>query len=133
MKRHSYTVVLTAILLLLSGFGYFVHYLVFRDVHHIALYLIGDLAFVPLEVLLVVVVIERTLIRRETQAKLQKLNMVAGAFFSEAGDYLLQSLLESFRNKEEISRHLNVTAAWTKKDFQKAADFADYLPVDVDY
>jgi len=38
--------------------------------------MVGDLAFLPLEVLLVVVIIERLLARREMQAKLEKLNMV---------------------------------------------------------
>jgi hypothetical protein len=132
VKRNSFILTLAAIFLLLSGITYVVHYLIFRDVHHIFIYLVGDLAFLPLEVLLVVLIIERILTRRETQAKLQKLNMVVGAFFSEIGNYLLKSLLEHFYNKEEISQHLNVTAAWTKKDFQRAADFAYHLPVDVD-
>lgn len=132
MRKHSsFILTLTAIFLLLSGFGYFVHYLIFRDAHHIFLYLIGDLAFLPLEVLLVVVIIERILTRRETQAKLQKLNMVIGAFFSEVGNYLLQSLLHNFNNNEDISKHLNVKATWTKDDFQKAANFAHKLQVDV--
>jgi len=133
IKRYSFILALAGIFLLLSAITYFVHYLVFRDVHHILLYLLGDLAFLPLEVFLVVVVIERILTRRETRAKLQKLNMVIGAFFSEVGNYLLQNLLEQFRNKEEISLHLNVTQDWTKKDFRKAADFAYHLPVDVDH
>jgi hypothetical protein len=132
IKRHSFILTLAAIFLLLSGVTYLVHYLIFRDVHHIFIYLVGDLAFLPLEVLLVVLIIERILTRRETRAKLQKLNMVVGAFFGEVGNYLLRSLLEHFHNRDEISQHLNVTAAWTKKDFQKAGDFAYHLPVDVD-
>lgn len=133
IKRHSFVLILAAIFILLSGFTYLVHYLIFRDVHHIFIYLVGDLAFLPLEVLLVVLIIERILTRREKQAKLQKLNMVVGAFFSEVGNYLLHSLLEHFNNKKEISGNLSVTAAWTKKDFQEAADFAYHLPVDVNY
>jgi len=132
IKRNSFILILAAIFLLLSGVTYLVHYLIFRDVYHIFIYLVGDLAFLPIEVLLVVLIIERILARRETQTKLQKLNMVVGAFFSEAGNYLLGSLLEHFRNKDEISQHLNVTVAWTKRDFQKAGDFAYHLPVDVD-
>jgi len=132
IKRNSFILILAAIFLLLSGVTYLVHYLIFRDVYHIFIYLVGDLAFLPIEVLLVVIIIERILARRETQTKLQKLNMVVGAFFSEAGNYLLGSLLEHFRNKDEISQHLNVTVAWTKRDFQKAGDFAYHLPVDVD-
>ena len=131
IKRHPFIITLAAIFVILSVFIYLTHYLIFRDVHHIFIYLVGDLAFLPLEVFLVVIVIERILTRREKQAKLQKLNMVIGAFFSEVGNHLLQYLLEHFNNKEEIASHLNVAGAWTRKDFQQADDFAYDLPIDV--
>ena len=114
-----------------SGLVYFIHFQIFQDPHHIFLYLLGDLAFLPIEVLLVVIVIERVLSRREKQAMLQKLNMVIGAFFSEAGNYLLVDLLEHFNNRGEISQQLNVTQNWTTNDFKKAAAFADHLKIDV--
>ncbi len=131
-RRLSFVAYLAVAFVALSAITYFIHYLIFRDVHHIFIYLLGDLAFLPLQVLLVVVIIERLLARRETQAKLQKLNMVVGAFFSELGNYLLQDLLRHFDNRSEISKHLNVTMNWTKKDFQKAVTFADHLRVEVD-
>jgi hypothetical protein len=131
-KRSSFIIYLAIAFVALSGIAYFIHYLIFRDVHHIFIYMIGDLAFLPLEVLLVVVIIERLLARREMQAKLEKLNMVVGAFFSELGNYLLQDLLKHFDNRLEISSNLNVTESWTKKDFQKAVKFADHLKVEVD-
>lgn len=105
----------------------------FHDAHHIFIYLVGDLAFLPLEVLLVGVIIERILTRRETQEKLLKLNMVVGAFFSEVGNHMLQSLFEHSNNREEISRHLNVTGEWTKKDFQQARDYAYSLTINLDH
>ncbi|MFC2035899.1 hypothetical protein ACFLUJ_07265 [Chloroflexota bacterium] len=131
IKRNSFVLILAAVFVVLSGFTYFIHYLIFRDAHHIFIYLVGDLAFLPLEVLLVGLIIERIIARREKQAKLQKLNMVVGAFFSEVGNYLLHALLGNFNNKKEISERLNVTATWTKKNFQEAANFAYHLPVDV--
>ena len=131
IKRHSFIITLAAICIILSIFTYGLHYLIFRDVHHIFIYMVGDLAFLPVEVFLVVIIIERILTRRETQAKLQKLNMVVGAFFSEVGNHLLKSLIEHFNNKEEIATHLNVMNTWTKKDFQKAVGFAYDLPIDV--
>jgi hypothetical protein len=131
-KRSSFIIYLAIAFVALSGIAYFIHYLIFRDVHHIFIYMIGDLAFLPLEVLLVVFIIERLLARREMQAKLEKLNMVVGAFFSELGNYLLQDLLKHFDNRLEISSNLNVTESWTKKDFQKAVKFADHLKVEVD-
>jgi hypothetical protein len=131
-KRFSFIIYLAIAFVALSGIAYLIHYLIFRDVHHIFIYMIGDLAFLPLEVLLVVFIIERLLARRETQAKLEKLNMVVGAFFSELGNYLLEDLLKHFDNRQEISNHLNITERWAKKDFKKAADFAYHLKVDVD-
>jgi hypothetical protein len=131
-RRFSFVIYLAIAFVALSTIAYFIHYLIFRDIQHIFIYMVGDLAFLPLEVLLVVVIIERLLARRETKAKLEKLNMVVGAFFSELGNHLLQDLLKHFDNRLEISRHLNVTERWTKKDFQKAVDFAYHLRVDVD-
>jgi hypothetical protein len=133
IKRNFFIISLATVFILLSGIIYYIHFLIFHDAHHIFLYLIGDLAFLPLEVLLVVVIIERILTRRETQAKLQKMNMVVGAFFSEVGNYLLRSLLECFHNKEDISKSLYVNEKWTKTDFQKAKNFSSHLPIELDY
>jgi hypothetical protein len=94
--------------------------------------MVGDLAFLPLEVFLVVIVIERILTRREKQAMLQKLNMVVGAFFSEVGNRLLGDLLGYFDNRAEISSNLNVTQDWTPEDFKRAATYAYNLQIDLD-
>ena len=132
MRRYSFFIILAVIFLALSGLVYLLHYYIFRDVHHIFIYLVGDLAFLPLEVFLVVVVIERILARREKRAILQKLNMVVGAFFSEVGNHLLGSLLKNFKNRNEISQHLSIAQSWTQSDFKKAAAFAYHLKIDVD-
>jgi hypothetical protein len=131
-RRLSFVTYLAIACVALSAALYFVHYLIFRDIHHIFIYLLGDLAFLPLQVLFVVVIIERLLARREMQTKLEKLNMVMGSFFSELGNHLLQDLLKHFDNRLEISSHLKITENWTKKDFRKAVAFADHLKVEVD-
>jgi len=79
-------------LVILSAIVYFLHFLIFRDVHHIMIYLIGDIAFVFLEVLMVTVVIHELLNRREKRQRLEKMNMVIGAFFSEVGTELLRKI-----------------------------------------
>jgi hypothetical protein len=81
-KRFSFVIYLAIIFVVLSAIAYFIDYLIFRDIHQLLIYLVADLAFLPLEVLFVVVIIERLLARRETQAKLEKLNMVVGAFLA---------------------------------------------------
>lgn len=127
MRRFSTFFVLAGIFILASGLLYYVHYLVFHDAHHIFIYLIGDLAFLPIEVFLVVIVIERILARREKQAIMQKLNMVIGAFFSEVGTQLLHSLLGCFDRNSEIRQKLAVDQNWTHTDFKKAIAFANAI------
>lgn len=70
------------------------HYLIFRDAHLLFTYLLYDLAFLPLEVLLVTVLIERLLTARERQERQHKMNMVIGAFFSTVGRSLLATLAD---------------------------------------
>lgn len=68
MKRFLNWYILAGLLLLaLSSSLYFAHYIIFRDAHHIFLYLLGDVAFLPVEVLLVTMIIHRLLDEREKQ------------------------------------------------------------------
>jgi len=132
MKGYRIFLLLASVFLVTSTLFYYAHYLIFRDPHHIFIYLLGDVAFLPLEVFLVVIVIERILSRREKQAMLYKLNMAIGAFFSELGNWLLHDLIRFFNNREEIARNLNITAAWTSNDYKKATAFANHLKISID-
>ncbi len=80
------------ILLAMSAFFYVLHYLIFRNSQHIFIYLIGDIAFVFIDVLLVTLIIESLLEARDKKLRREKLNMVIGAFFSEVGATLLEIL-----------------------------------------
>lgn len=90
MKRTYWLAYLALGLVALSAAIYLIHYAIFRDAHHIFIYLIGDVAFVPIEVLLVTVIIHQLLSVREKRILLKKLNMVIGAFFTEMGGKLLR-------------------------------------------
>lgn len=124
MRRYAAFIFLACGLMALSALIYFIHYIIFHDVHHIFIYMVGDLAFLPLEVFLVIIVVERLLARREKQALMQKLNMVVGAFFSEVGNQLLSTLLICFDGGKELSNHLAVGGNWTHADFKRAVSLA---------
>jgi hypothetical protein len=49
MKRFSWQIILAAVLIFLSAAFYLFHYTIFHDSHHIFIYLIGDIAFVPIK------------------------------------------------------------------------------------
>lgn len=117
MKKFSWEVRLGILLVLLSAFLYIIHYVIFRDVHHIFIYLLGDIAFLPLEVFLVTIIIHRLLSEREKRLRLEKLNMVIETFFSEVGIELLAYFSDFDPKLEGIKKELIVTNEWTDNKF----------------
>ena len=113
----SWQVLLGLFLIVTSAFLYLLHYTIFRDVHHIFIFMVGDIAFVPIEVLLVTLIIHRLLTERETRAKLEKLKMLIGAFFSEVGTKLLTYFSDFDPNLEKIRKDLIVTSEWSEHEF----------------
>ena len=111
MHRFNWKIALGVSLIVLSTVLYCAHFALFRDWHHIFIYLLGDVAFLPIEVLLVTLVIHQILTRREKRLLLQKLNMVIGAFFSEAGVRLLRCFIDVDRSLPPKCETLGA-AAW---------------------
>jgi hypothetical protein len=118
MKKVRWQLILGIILISLSVLLYVFHYTIFKDAHHIFIYLLGDIAFVPIEVFLVTVIIHRLLNDREKKALLTKLNMVIGVFFSEVGTGLLTYLSDLDAKSSILVEHLSKVKAWTDRDFK---------------
>ncbi len=131
MKKHiNWQLFLSLVLVALSILFYFIHYLIFRDSHHIFVYLIGDIAFVFIEVLLVTIVLHQLLHFREKKAIINKVNMVVGAFFSELGMDLLEGFYKLDEKAESIAPKLLVTQEWNEKDFDRVEhEISKYIPV----
>jgi len=121
-KYMSWRVRLGIILILLAVVLYVSNILVFRDIHDTLFYLDIDLAFIPIEALIIVLVLEWIISRREKQNLLEKLNMVIGSFFSEVGTELLAGISDFDSKTAKISKRLVITDNWTKKDFLDASE-----------
>jgi len=113
------------LLVVASAIGYAVHYAIFRDAHHIALYLIGDIAFLPIEVLFVTIIIDRMLSARERSERRNKLNMVIGAFYSEVGQGLLKRMADMASDQDEIARNAAVAPDWTDAQIRGAITWSN--------
>ncbi len=122
MKRLNWQVVLGISLVGLSALIYLIHFVFFRDLHHILIYLVGDIAFVPIEVLLVTIIIHQLLTQREKRALLEKLNMVIGAFFSEVGTGLLSYFSSFDPDSRQVKNELVIKNNWSDKRFCEAAE-----------
>ncbi|MHA1784975.1 MAG: hypothetical protein ACTSVE_07225, partial [Candidatus Helarchaeota archaeon] len=102
----NWRISLGIILITASIVIYLVHYLIFRDIDHILIFLIGDVAFLPLEVLIVTLLLDEFLKVREKKLMLSKLNIVIGAFFSEMGTELLEFFSNIDPDSERIRREM---------------------------
>ncbi|KPJ52782.1 hypothetical protein AMJ39_06935 [candidate division TA06 bacterium DG_24] len=117
MRGFRWQIVLGLSLVLLSAVLYILHYTMFHDAHHIFIYMVGDVAFVPVEVLLVTLIIHRLLSERERRARLEKLNMVIGTFFSEVGTRALAYFSDFDPNLDRIKNDLVVQSDWPEREF----------------
>jgi hypothetical protein len=114
MKQKKWEIYLGLGLGVASFTTYYIQILIFHDVRAILSDLLTQIAFLPIYILLSTIVIDRLLSRREKGQKVKKLNMVIGAFFSEVGFELLQSLAKFDRTSEETAR-LILLNDWSEK------------------
>lgn len=119
MKSLKNQWVLAGVFLLISIVTYVIHYFIFLDVRNIFFYMVMDIGFLPLQVLILTLFINRVLNEREKSRRLEKLNMVIGAFFSEAGRDLLRMLSLNNPRTDAIKERLLITRNWTPSRFKE--------------
>ncbi|MDO8964736.1 MAG: hypothetical protein Q7W30_09630 [Coriobacteriia bacterium] len=120
MKAPRRTTLIIAGLLGLAALLYVGLYVLFpRRLQDIEFYTLLDVAFIPLNVLIVSLVIDRLLAAREREALLHKMNMVVGAFFSEVGRDLIDRLVEFDSDIAHDREHMLFTAAWKAEDYDR--------------
>src|SRR5690242_20030030 len=112
-------------MVLVSVVLYGIDYLLFGRAAEIGFGLLGNLAFLPVYVLFVTLMIERVLKEREKESLRQKLNMVIGVFFSELGATLLQEGSSFLRDGKGLFSRFNITPHWSDRDFTDALAYAE--------
>jgi len=122
MKGLGWQIRVGVLLILISAALYVVSYALFRDVRNMEFWMLNDLAFLPIQVLLVTFILSNLLNEREKQEKMEKLNMIIGIFFSEVGTKLLTYLSDHDPNLETIKGYLVVGKDWTDDEFNKTSE-----------
>ncbi|NTV12648.1 MAG: hypothetical protein HGA96_01745 [Desulfobulbaceae bacterium] len=121
MKKFNWQTLLIGGLLAVSGAVYALQIVVFHNPRDTFFYLFQDLAFVPLQVLLVTLVLNKLLADRERNVMLKKLNMAIGLFFSEVGTSLLKSFTEFDEKFPSIEDGFNGSGDFTGDAFEALA------------
>lgn len=105
------------ILVVLTALLCAAHLAIFREPRTLGFYLLLDFIFMPLQVLLVSIVLDSFIARRERTARAEKLNMVMGAFFSEVGTPLLERFARADTGIDGIRQRLLVRSDWGGSEF----------------
>lgn len=117
-KRYS-DLPLIIVLVVISMALYATHLLVFKDLEHVTIFALGDLAFVPIEVIFVTLIFHRVLAGNERKKKVSKLYMVIETFFSEVGTELLRAFAHNDISLQQIESEIAINPDWREKDFKR--------------
>jgi hypothetical protein len=102
----------------MSALFYAIDYLSFGALRSsMGFYTLLDIAFIPLNVLIVGLFINKLIQARERQELLHKMNMVIGAFFSQTGSELIAALAAFDADVDDDREHMLFKGTWTAADF----------------
>ncbi|MEI6132557.1 MAG: hypothetical protein WCQ41_07025 [Bacillota bacterium] len=132
IKHHRASIALSLGLLILSYLIFKVQLDVFRRPGDTFFYLTQDLAFLPLDVLFVTLILERVLAWREKLDKRRIIHIVISALFSEMGNDLVRIVSKYNADFEEIQKNVGITPEWTLQDYDKLARFAKSRTYNID-
>lgn len=118
-KRNRGLLFLALGLILTSAILYTIHYQMFHDFHHLAVFFVEDVAFIPIEVLIVTLIIHRALHNQEKRRLMNKMNMAIGTFFSHVGNDLLRQLRTFDGDAPVIDQIASLNHVETVKDFNR--------------
>jgi hypothetical protein len=96
---------------------YGVQMLAFHDARDTLFYFLQDLAFVPIQIIPVALVVNRLLARREKRALLEKMNMAVWVFLSEIGTGMIQLCSGLVVNDSALRELLHLDLSWDDKRF----------------
>jgi uncharacterized membrane protein YccC len=93
-------------------------------------YLVDDVAFLFIQVLLVSILVDGLMQRRQRERMLDKLNMIIGAFFTECGTDVLGRLARLDGDLEAVREDFLARQSWRAKDYELAKQaFRAHKPV----
>ena len=122
MKTLRFNHVVMIILLSLAVVFFVLQFIIFHNAEESGFLFFQDLMFLPLHILLVTFILDRILLSREKQERLQQIHIVISAFFSEIGTDALREVGAAIADRQQIAEKLDMKPDWGAKAFEKAAD-----------
>lgn len=117
MKAISWEIKLGIVLVMSSAVIYCTKYLILGEALNTYMFVFNALGFLPINVLIVTLVINKLLSIRAQRDRLEKINMVIGMFFSEIGTQMLTYFSDYDSSINKIKGSLLVGDSWSDEKF----------------
>ncbi len=133
MNKLKDNIILSIVLTTLSAAIYFMQYWIFHRTEETFFYLFQDMAFVPVQALIVTLVINKFLNIIESRKKIKKLNVIISLFFTEAGINIMRAMSSFNRNHNKLCEIINIEEIIENKENvakKKAGEFEYYFYAD---
>ena len=128
-KEMNWKIKFAIIMFALAVLIFLARYLIFGDGEEIIAYLWKHIGFIPIDILIVALVLEEIMGRKEHEAILEKIDMLMGTFFSEIGNDLIAELSKANVNKANTD-DLKAIKSWNDKDYDNKLKELKNNPVD---
>lgn len=132
MKQMKLNTLLSLLLLLISVCLYILQVTIFQSLRDTAFYFLQDLAFLPLQVAIVTIVLGKVINTWNKRERLKKINMAISAFFSEAGTEIMLNLTQLAGNNAYLRPALSIGIGWKGADFAKALKILKTIDLNID-
>ncbi len=121
-------VLLILILTISSACIYLIQFYLFKRPDDTVYYLFQDLAFVPVEAIVVTLILNNLLNVMEKRQKMKKINVIISAFFAEMGITVISELVKFNQNNQEFCQRFVLTDfnKNTMKSLKKIAGEFEY-------
>ncbi len=129
MKRIRFDHAIIIVLVLLSVVFFILQQLLFHNIVESEFLIFQDLIFLPLEVVIITFFLDRILSAREKRERLEQINIVIAAFFSETGSGALRSLNAVISDINAVKALVDMKPTWNDKAFESAARAVKNCPV----
>jgi hypothetical protein len=99
---------------------YLIDFACFRDWYSLSASSLANLAFLPISVMVVTLIIDRLLSARDREMRLEKINMLVSAFFANLGAKLLTIFASRDEQSQYLQDHFGNPDAWDRMRVREA-------------
>ncbi|NTV91507.1 MAG: hypothetical protein HGA22_14305 [Clostridiales bacterium] len=108
MEKSKDNIILSFVLIATSALIYLLQYQMFHKPDDTVFYLLQDLAFLPVQALIVTMVLNEVLSINENKKKMKKVNVIISTFFVDAGVEIMTAISRFNRNNHDMKELVKI-------------------------